>query len=755
MLRICLFVPLMTLTTLYAQLSQEFFLPKQSWEDFSGEERAFFYRIARTTDILQTSVFPIFEFTDSIPWINDTLADYKYVENQIIGDKKKLVLHTSEVPRISNGLIADLALHYALWDMGRVLHFRKSTDPKDADIPGKIHLFEKYILETVPASAVDRKADGTYDLRYQLPTYFSPSLNCNDRMAAMKNSGYIQLDQMLCVNAIYYAMEKYVTVRTAEIFRALGGTNNSQRNYLSAAGDGANYSDLEEGYKPTPQTSTLPENNGLFRFFINEEAVPPKAVNEKPTNEKMLRVEDVVIREFKTNSEKSTVLHFDVHNWHKQRQTTVVIQKGGKSYILFGNNDNRLLSPDSTFGEGSTYRRLIWELEKVHIADLRLKLYGKRGYEYWIKEFEAKIQKTLLKIKKTEFKLDQLRHTPQVTPKIKKKKWRKIDLTGSDQAGQGHPTDGLTKTQKKMQIEQNRLIFLEGQLDAERKELARLKREMEEAYFLLVAYENKLDRMQKNLGLLEMPHTKSGDFYVFGDGASFNRRTQDFTFAGQSDVESFQVLHICFGEKVFSETKEENFVHIQESTIADGEKFALHRVLRDRMDSKMTPADSLQLLEVYKALADEDLDVELYINAGGIIGENTDGTFFRKESLSPVPYADGAVRTESATVFHAECGANLRLDVTVWLDQMLPKDFVSQYPKFAKWKAKNPSLNEIDYLCGLQAVAAFNQLLEEMIDNCPKWTKNAAEQKRILDKLSTLKAGKVYYADGKILAKGF
>ena len=657
-LRICLLIPALALTTLYAQSSKEFFLPKQGWKDFTGEERVFFYRIALTTDILQNGVFQLFEFTDSICLgrINDTLPDYDFIENRIVANPEKLLFHSSEVPRISNGLIADLALQYALWDMNRVLHFRNSTDPLDADIQGKLRLFNVYLNEIIPASVIN----GNVDLWNQLPQYFSPSLNCTDRIAAIRDSGFIQADQALCVNAIYFAMEKYVAMRTAEIFRALGGNVRvPQKSYLSAVGDGANYSDLEEGYEPTTQTSALPENKGLFRFFINEETIAPSVVNENPSGEKMLLVEDVVIREFKTNSEKATVLHFDVHNWHKQRQTTVVVQKGGKSYILYGNNENRLLSPDSIFGEGTTYRRLIWELEKIYITEVRLKLDDKQ------------------------------------------------------------------------------------------------KAEMEEAYLLLAAYESKLDQMQKNLGLLEMEHKKTGDYYVFGDGASFNRRTQDFTFAQQSDVESFQVIHLGFGEKVFSETKEESFVHIHESTVAKDEKYALHKVLRGRKDPKMTPGDSLQILEVYRALCDEDAEVKLFIHAGGTLGEDANGSFFRNETLSPVRYSEEAVRAESATVIHAIYGANLRIDVSVWLDQMLPKDFAAQYPKFAKWKTKNPSLNEIDYLCGLRALEAFNQLVKEMKETCPKWIKDTEEQKRILNKLSELQPGAVYFADGKIQTNVF
>lgn len=719
---------------------------QQSWDDFSGQEKAFLYRIARTTDILEQSVFHLFEFTDSIPYINDTLPDYKYVEKEIVRFPEKLILHRDQMSRISSGIVNDLATHYALWELGKAIHYRKSTSESDKPLKEKLKLFETYVREKAPQSAVTTLSDGSYVLRNSLASYYTHSLNPGDKMAAMVNSGFVQLDQMLVLNSISYAMNKYVAIRAKEIFEILGGNSEEYDNQLSAAGDGRDYSSLESGYKSTPQNHLLPENYGLFDFKIHE-------VENKKLNKKELEVKDVVVREYRTDPSKQTVLHFDVYGWHKERQTTMVIQKGSNSYILYGNNDNRLLSPDSTYGDGTTYRRLMWELEHIHIAELKEKMYGKRGYEYWIKEYEKRIQGTLLQIKKTEYKLDELRHNPEKPPKVKKKKWRKIDLTTSDTPNNGHPTTGLSKNQKKINIEQNRLNYLETTLMNQKMMLAQLKKEMEEAYFILVGYENKLDIMQKNLGLLEMEHEENNDFFTFIDGATFNKRTQDFTFQPNGDTEGFKVYHICFGEKVFSTTKEENFVHIHRTTAGHREKYTYHRLVRDSDKySEMSVSDSIQTMEIFRALMRKETDIEIFPSAGGIVGE-VDGNYFRKETLEPIPYVENENKNEGATIYHAEFDEKLKLYVEVWDDQTIPFNFEENYPKYGKFHSKYPDLNEIDYWTGVRALQSMWAWRLYMVTLAERWIKDDQDRARVISKLNGIKIKKAYFADGKYQTK--
>lgn len=722
------------------------------WENFTGEERAFFYNITRRTEILKPELFHLFEFTDSIPWVNDTLPDYSYVEKQIVNDKSKLILHVDQIQRKSIGLISDLAIAYSLWELDRVLHYRTSVDEKDKDLKEKLKVFEAYLMENIPQSALTTLTSGEYVLRKGISNYFSPSMSITDKMASLANSGYPVQDQMLIINALYTAQELYVTNKSKEVMYQLGGFYTDEyHDYLSAAGDGSAWTDLQGSFK-TPYNFLVPDERGLFRFETEEytereEQVGGEVIVKNP----IVRVKDILVRECRTDIEKSTVLHFDVYGYHPERQTTIAIQKGGSSYILYGKNDHRLVSPDSSYGKGTTYWRLLWELENVYIADLNEKLYGKRGYEYWIAEYEDKIKNTELLIKKTEYRLDELRHKPMGPPKMKKKKIKDKDLGSSDQIN-GHPTNKLTKTEKQINIEQARLTHLNTQWENEKSMLAKLKKEMEEAYFLLVKFQTLYDKMQKNLGYIFMSYEQEGDIYTFADGAIFNYATQDFIFPTIHREEVFHVYHIAFGEKVLSTRLEESFIHMNLAYVHLQKRFTLERIVEDKTaQPEFTDGDSIQVMEIFRAALDKDLEIEIIAEAGGIM-DSSHGIFYRDSTMSPVPNESIGFKNSGLTIYRADKGSNLQLRVTVWGEQMIPSAFSAYQPQFVKFKAKYPDLNEVDYYTGIKAKYKATQWIAHLKKLVPVWFKKPEDQKKLLKALGGAKVQTVWFKAGQIKA---
>lgn len=718
---------------------------QESWDDFSGEERAFFYHFSRKTEILKPELFHLFEFTDSIPYINDTLPDYKYVEKQILRDSTKLILHRDQMSRKSCGLVSDLATRFAIWELDKVLQFRNSTAEMHKPLLPKLKKFEHYVLENIPQTAVSTLSDGSYSLKKGVEGYYSPSQSLSDKMAAIKNSAYVQIDQMLVLNAIMQAMEKYVLIRSKEIYLILGGSGEDYRNYLSAAGDGSDYSSLE-GSLTSPYTAILPDEKGLFRFHIEERV-------NKETDKKYLGVKEIRVEEFMTRRDLSTVIHFDVYGYHPERQTTIAIQKGGSSYILYGKNDHRLVSPDSTYGEGTTYWRLMWELREVHIAELREALYGKRGYEYWIEEYEKRIDKTLLRIKKTEYKLDQLRHKPSPPPKIKKKKIKKKDLGKSDQDGTGHPTGALTKLDKKKNVEQNRLVRLNTLLENQKNTLAKLKKEMEEAYFRLVEYETLLDKMEKNLGYLMMDFEQEGDVYTFADGATFNYATQDFVFPPNGNAEVFHIYHISFGKTVFASAIDENFLHLHLSSFDARDKYVHEKIIRDDGPmSTISKSDSIQIMEFFMALKDKDQEVEIKAVAGGIIGESN-GRIFRDSTMSPAPYDEEKKTNNGLLKYRITRAETITMEISCYEDAMIPFGVMDYQKDFVKLKNKYPELNEVDFWTGFRAKSTAYAWIGHLKQLALQWIKDDEWKSIVIQKLDGLKVKKVYFANGRIQAK--
>ena len=88
------------ITILLLLLIHSFCLLSQTeWQDYTGREKAFFYQLTRKIKNLKPSVFNLLEFTDSIPYINDTLPDYPYIIKAIESDSTKLILHQTELNR--------------------------------------------------------------------------------------------------------------------------------------------------------------------------------------------------------------------------------------------------------------------------------------------------------------------------------------------------------------------------------------------------------------------------------------------------------------------------------------------------------------------------------------------------------------------------------------------------------------------------------------------------------------------------------
>ena len=494
--------------------------------ELTGVEKAFLFDHSRKTELFKKELFHLFEFTDSIPYINDTLPDYNYIEKRIVQNPDLLVIHQSELTRKSVGLVYDLSLRYAIWELSKVLQYRNSTAEEDKPFKEKLKVFEKYVREEAPQNAIRTLNNGDYTLEKSVQGYYSASLTAADKLASIINSGYSQLDQMLILNAIMRAEEIYIANRSQEIYKLLTGSEFNCQNILSAVGDGGNWAELVTGIS-TPYSVGLPDEIGLFRFQIEE------VLNEEKEKTE-LKVETVQTYSLNLDKTKETVIHTDVFGFHPTCQTTISVQSGGKSYVLYGKNEHRLVSPDSSYGEGTTYWRLMNRLEHFYIANLKENLYGKKGYEYQIKRFESKIENTKLNIKKTEYRLDELRHQPAKKPKIKKKKLKKKDLGRSDQDGKGHPTSKLTRLDKKKNIEQNRLVQLNGQLSAQKAIRDQLIEDMEKAHERLVKYEGILDIMKKNMGYEIMNYEQEGNIFMFDDGVYFNYLTQDLVFSSGS-----------------------------------------------------------------------------------------------------------------------------------------------------------------------------------------------------------------------------
>jgi hypothetical protein len=293
---------------------------------------------------------------------------------------------------------------------------------------------------------------------------------------------------------------------------------------------------------------------------------------------------------------------------------------------------------------------------------------------------------------------------------------------------------------------------LNGDLEAKKSHLKKLKKEMEEAYFVLVRYETKLDKMKKNLGYIIMEFEEDNYIYTFKDGASFNYLTQDFTFPADKNQEAFRIYHIAFGEEVFSDKIEESFVHIHHAKSEVKNKFVLDVVQRDAAPKVLSKGDSIEVRELFNYLLRDEGKPTLVVNAGGILQETDEG-FFRDAAETPIKYDPENPISKGLVHFHTNHTNYVEIIATVYDDKMIPLEFEKYQSFFERFKLKNPNLNEVDFYTGIRAKHETEKWLLELNRYADLWIKSEADKKVILKKIKKLKVKKVQFNDGKVEAK--
>ena len=202
---------LITLFSSYTAFNQS------TWNDFSGKQKAFFYQLTRKVENFKPEVFHLFEFTDSIPFVNDTLPDYPFIESEIEKDSSKLICHYKDMARKNRGILMDIGTHYATWELGLIIQFKDSDKDKYQYLKPLLVEFEKLILENAPSASAKMWSDGAYSLSPDITSYYSPNLTITEKIAALKNSDYNVDEKMTLLNAIYQAQSAYISQRATEI----------------------------------------------------------------------------------------------------------------------------------------------------------------------------------------------------------------------------------------------------------------------------------------------------------------------------------------------------------------------------------------------------------------------------------------------------------------------------------------------------------------------------------------------------------
>lgn len=596
-------------------------------EGLSPEERAYLFHIVKKSPILDNNFGRYFDYQGpQIIFPNQTL-NYDSMELLIINNPEFLVIRKAEIAKSPKGLIAEAANKMAIWELNKVLLAKRKNDDDDLkQYQNEFDRFETLLEERLPAAAL-RPKDGVQEAHPKLYNVINPGLSLDEKIAQVGSLKFLDItEQVAVLDAINYAVNTYVAERALEIFYNLGGQADSYENVLIAAGDGSGTSGLLEEREKNERgiwNKGLPKAVGLFPYQLEIERKEIKRrVEEK------IEPNRFATQNFQTaGNNRYTNLHFDVWGYNSEKQTTVVIEKNGLSYHLFGSGDTRFLSPDSTFSEGATFQSIINDLELNHIAKLDEKIYGKRGYDYWIDYSIKKKNSTELKLKKKEMEYSNLGYTPITTsskPSRQVKKARKQAIKASSGGFNGPPTTSSQRTErKKLQVQ---IIALQADYEEYIRKIKELEAEKQLAIDLRATYELKLDLYKRMMGYTWAEYTVEDGLYTFQDSSTFDFYTQEFQFQPKADSEAFEVRLIAIPESSMSKSADEVMLHINVMDAKPDYNARINIALEDVFESDkwalprslFTPEDSVAVRVFFEGLLDKKIPFEIIARGQGV-----------------------------------------------------------------------------------------------------------------------------------------
>ncbi|MBI2259289.1 MAG: hypothetical protein HYU67_10380 [Flavobacteriia bacterium] len=591
---------------------------------FTPEEKAYLFHVVRKSPILDTNIGAYFEYKGpNITFVNKQI-NYDSIETYIMNNPESLVIRSYEIAHASKGILSELSNKTALWELNKMLNAKRINSKDWSIYENRMFLFEEMLLKNIPEKAKKTDKNDKVIPHPKLEQLLNSGLSFNDKKQLISAFHFLTIEEQLqTLNGIQKAVNEYVEKRSYHIFRLLGGEAEKYVNYLIAAGDGSSTSGLlEEREKDETGrwNKGLPKAIGFFPYQLH---IPAEQ------KEKVITPAKFATLDLQTaGKQKMTNIHMDVWGYNDKKQTTVVIEKNGLCYPLFGSGETRFLSPDSTFSKGATFQSIIKELENKHIAKLDEMIHGKKGFDYWIDYYKKKIADTKMKIEKTEkekfldFGYTEVTTKKNASRQVKKQK-RKNRKKGLDQPVDYQPSTFSKK--KKRKKTQNEIVSLHNDLETYKKKLAEVEKEKQIAIDQRAILQRRLDEYKQVFGLKWASYTEKEGFYTFQDSSTFDLFTQDFIFPPTAQAEDFEIRLLAIPNDALSDMADEVMLHVNvtDAKVHYDSKIAI--VLNDSFTNNqwdisselIKKEDSLLVQQLFEAILN-NLGVELDIEGNGV-----------------------------------------------------------------------------------------------------------------------------------------
>ncbi len=729
------------------------------------EERAYLFHIVKKSPILDQTIGRYFDFQGpQVKFANGAL-NYDSLESIIINQPELLIIRYQEIAKSTKGIITEAANKMAIWELNKMLLTKRVKDVDFQKYQPKYDKFEAYLLQKLPSKCLDETGKKPNS---RMDNVLNPGLSLDDKIAQLSSfRGMTHEDELVALRAINFAVNSYVEERAFEIYKALGGEATIFKNVLTAAGDGSITSGLLDEREKDEKgrwNKGLPKAIGFFPYTVKL-STPVKKKEEPKVVSENYAITDF----FTAGNNRATNLHFDLWGYNSSKQTTVVIEKNGKSYHLFGSGENRFLSPDSSFSSGKTFQSIINELEFDKIASITEKIEGKRGYDYQIEEFGKKRDETELKIEKAEKEYSDMGYSTITTSskasrKVKKKK--KIAL----KAGAGadtYTTSPTTKSNKKEKKKtEHNIVGLYERYDWYKLKIKELEQEKLDAIDLRAKYQLKLDHYKQLMGRNWVKFEENDGLYVYEDSSTFDMFTQEFQFQASDKVEPFEVKLIAIPFSALSSEADEVMLHTSLIDSKPNYNARLQIAFDDEFKSDsweiskkiIQPSDSIAVLQFFESLLDKEKEFSIVARGQGIGKWNGVQTVKNQEPVELSSYpAVGKMDSTLRRLRFSELLVHLDRDIVVEVNSFtdpVKSSLASTNASLLKLKSEY-NLSENDLLSAYRSANILLKFKEEMNLLAGKYL-SREDAKIVIDKFNrTLSKAKVSIGPGSVKLSDF
>jgi hypothetical protein len=507
-----------------------FFFCFSSWGQsimFTPEETGIMFHVVQKSNALKRNVGEHFQyrgdtvyFEYSIKADKFTVIDYDSITQKIVYEPSLLHINYYALSEESTGILAELASKMALYKLYKNLKSRKSDIPVGAKDPSYQKFLDTLILNL--PNEVLRKRGGKDEPSNEIWELIDPNQFFTQRTASLSTiQGLKPIKQKEVIDAINKAVWSYLQFKSEDYFKKLSRQSRGFTTTLIACGDGSNTSGLlDEREKIYKQKNELGDASGIGLFTYESQFVT------NPNNRQVLTPNGSTMINLKALPEEYTTVHFSLWGFNSFNQTTVIIYNEGNMYLLYGNKLTKELSPDSTFGKGTTIHSAIRKLELETIPTQDFLINGEEGIRSKLNNRDTAHKDVMYQIATTEMNLTNYRY------------------------------DAL-KNKKKIKADENLLAKLYARKTAIEKQQAVLLAQLRVEEERLGRFNARLNELKSYLGYQEMTTSKFGYIYTFSDGCTFNTFTQNFTIPDSLQANKFSIRLVAIGMDALSERLDE------------------------------------------------------------------------------------------------------------------------------------------------------------------------------------------------------